>query len=235
MLSLMSKVAVVDDEKTIRSLIVMALEEEGYCASEYSNGEDAWRAFRKEMPDVVVLDIIMPRMNGLELCRRIREVDRRVPVIFLSSRDDEFDKVIGLETGADDYVCKPFSIIELTARVGAAVRRYSALSEKQPGVPDVEAGSLVMDAETYSVHWKKRPIALSVSEYRMLRLLASEPGNVKTREQLMSASFPDDSYVNERAADSHIKRIRKKIKDADPDSDCIEAVYGLGYRYRVDK
>ena len=230
----MYTVAVVDDEKNIRNIIGMALREEGFSVIEYPHGEAAWAGFQAGFPDVIILDIMMPRMNGLELCKRIREVDLSVPVIFLSSRDDEFDKVLGLESGGDDYVCKPFSMMELTARIRAAVRRRGGPSAVCRSDYDIEAGALKMCSAELITLWKDLPVRLSVTEYRILGSLAAIPGTVKTREQLMSAAFPEDSYVNDRAADSHIKRIKRKIKDVDPDAEVFEAVYGLGYRLRLE-
>jgi DNA-binding response OmpR family regulator len=231
----MFTVAVVDDEKNIRNIIGMALREDGFVIKEFSNGEAAWTDFQVDPPDVIVLDIMMPRMNGLELCKRIRVIDQSVPIIFLSSRDDEFDKVLGLESGADDYVCKPFSIMELTARIRAAARRCSGSSSVYRSDYDIETGSLQMCSAELITMWKQQPVKLSVTEYRILGSLAGVPGTVKTREQLMSAAFPEDSYINDRAADSHIKRIRKKIKEVDPDAEVFDAVYGLGYRLRIDE
>ncbi len=230
----MHSVAVVDDEQGIRNLISLALREEGFDVSEYSNGETAWTDFKEQRPDVIVLDIMMPRINGLELCRRIRSIDSAVPVIFLSSRDDEYDRVLGLETGADDYVCKPFSMMELTARIRAAVRRTGA-SVPACNAWNIETGPLQMCSTELLCRWKAQQVKLSVTEFRILESLAAVPGTVKTREQLMSAAFPEDLYVNDKAADSHIKRIRKKIKDFDSDAEVFEAVYGLGYRLRIDE
>ena len=229
----MHTIAVVDDEKNIRNLISLALKEEGFNVSEYPHGVAAWEFFQAEMPDVIVLDIMMPKMNGLELCRRVKAVNPGVPVIFLSSRDDEWDRVLGLETGGDDYVCKPFSMMELTARIKAAVRRLGA---SQPGCGssyDVEFGPLKMCAAELLCSWKGIDVRLSVTEHRILNLLAGSPSVVFSREQMMSAAFPGDVYVNERAADSHIKRIRIKIREADSDADIFEAVYGLGYRLGI--
>ncbi|MBI9107412.1 MAG: response regulator transcription factor [Spirochaetales bacterium] len=231
----MHTVAVVDDEKNIRSIVGLALREEGFSVVEFPNGEAAWSAFQSEMPEVIVLDIMMPRMNGLELCRRIRTVDPSVPIIFLSSRDDEYDKVLGLESGGDDYVCKPFSMMELMARIRAAVRRRTGVSVVAGSDYDVSVGPLKMcSAELVSL-WRDLPVRLSVTEFRILSSLAAVPGTVKTREQLMSAAFPEDVYVNDRAADSHIKRIRRKIKETDPEAELFEAVYGLGYRLRINE
>lgn len=231
----MYKVAVVDDEKNIRNLIRMALIEEGYEVEDFPDGEAAWNVFQETMPDVIILDIMMPRMNGIELCRRIRTMKSSVSIIFLSSRDDEYDKVLGLESGADDYVCKPFSMLELLARIKASVRRSNGRASACVGSYDIICGSLKMCTAELITIWKDQAVKLSVTEYRILSSLASSPGTVKTREQLMTSAFPEDAYVNERAADSHIKRIRKKIKDVDPDAEIFEAVYGLGYRLRIDE
>ncbi|HAK46026.1 MAG TPA: DNA-binding response regulator [Spirochaeta sp.] len=230
----MHTIAVVDDEKNIRSLISLALKEEGFAVEEYPNGEAAWTAFSRKMPDVIVLDIMMPKMNGLDLCRKVKAEVPAIPVIFLSSRDDEWDRVLGLETGADDYVCKPFSMMELTARIRAAVRRLDARPAGGKSVFDIEFGPLKMCAAELVCLWNDEPVRLSVTEHRILGSLAEAPGTVKSREQLMSAAFPEDSYVNERAADSHIKRIRKKIRETDPAAEIFEAVYGLGYRLGIE-
>ncbi len=222
----MNRIAVVDDEKNIRETIRLALEREGYAVEEYANGEEAWAAFRPRWPDLAILDIMMPRMDGMELCRRVR-AESAMPIIFLSSRDDELDRVLGLESGGDDYVCKPFGMRELTARVRAALRRAS------PGVASsygLRAGRLELDDERYLVRWDGREAALTVTEFRMVRSLAEHPGAVRTREQLMRAAFPEDAWPNDKAADSHIKRIRAKLSVVDPAFDGIETVYGLGYR-----
>ena len=226
----MHTIAVVDDEKNIRNLIGLALRDEGFHVEEFPHGAAAWDAFRLNMPDVIVLDIMMPKMNGLELCRRVKAVEPAVPVIFLSSRDDEWDRVLGLETGGDDYVCKPFSMIELTARIKAAVRRIDAASPGCGSCYDIDLGILRMCSSELVCLWNNSPVRLSVTEHRILNLLASAPPRVFSREQMMSAAFPDDVYVNERAADSHIKRIRRKIRESDPTAEIFEAVYGLGYR-----
>lgn len=229
----MYTIAVVDDEKNIRSLVGMALSEEGFKAVEYPDGAAAWSAFQEQMPDVIVLDIMMPRMNGFELCRRVRSIEPTVPIIFLSSRDDEYDKVLGLETGGDDYVCKPFSILELVARIKASTRRLGGGEAECSDSYDLVYGPLQMCRAELITLWRNEQVSLSVTEFRILSSLAAAPGTVKTRTQLMSAAFPEDAYVNDRAADSHIKRIRRKIKDADPAAELFEAVYGLGYRLRI--
>jgi len=230
---------VVDDEKNIRELIRMALERENYAVDEYANGELAWTAFEHGYPDCIVLDIMMPRMDGLELCRRIRGRGVTTPIIFLSSRDDEIDRVLGLESGADDYVCKPFGMRELLARIRAALRHGVPRGGPAGAVPDSGAsfslvrGPLRMDEAREMLEWREREISLTVTEFRILFCLAAHPGVVKTREQLMRQAFPEDGYPNDRAADSHLKRIRRKFSAADPGFNALETVYGLGYRFRL--
>jgi DNA-binding response OmpR family regulator len=243
----MSRIAVVDDERSIRELIRIALEKEFYRVDEYADGLEAWEQFRKELPDLIVLDILMPRMDGLELCKKIRTLPGNgilggavIPVIFLSSRDEEIDKVLGLESGADDYVCKPFSLRELLARIRAALRRNRRGGEDPggggvfPDLPPLAVGDLLLDGIRGSATWKNAPLILTVTEFRILQSLAGQPGYIKTREQLMAAAFPEDHFPNDRAADSHIKRIRKKFLDLDPDFAELDSVYGLGYRWRED-
>lgn len=226
----MHRIAVVDDEKNIRAMVRVALEREGYEVDEYANGADAWLAFQSALPNLAILDVMMPRMDGLELCRRLRGLSPGLPLIFLSSRDEEIDRVLGLESGGDDYVCKPFGMRELIARIHAALRRGSAKAEASIGPFSVSAGSLALDDERYLARVGGQQVSLTVTEFRILRSLAAAPGAVKTREQLMRAAFPEDAYPNDRAADSHIKRIRAKLGAAGLPAERLEAVYGLGYR-----
>lgn len=232
----MHTIAVVDDERNIRQTIRVALEREGYRVDEHANGEDAWRAFQGSCPDLVVLDIMMPRMDGLELCRLMRARPCAAPIIFLSSRDDEIDRVLGLESGGDDYVCKPFGMKELTARIHAALRR-AAIRPSEPAGAMVgpAAGTLEMDDARYLARLDGRLVPLTVTEYRMLRSLAERPGVVKTRAQLMLSAFPEDAWPNDRAADSHIKRLRRKLSGPGRPYEGIETVYGLGYRLVTDR
>ncbi|RMH20351.1 MAG: response regulator [Acidobacteria bacterium] len=227
-------VALVDDEENIRETVAFALRREGYRVEVYADGEEAWSVFSRQLPDVAVLDVMMPRMDGLELCRRLRAASETLPIIFLTSRDEEFDRVLGLELGADDYLCKPFSMRELTARVKVLFRR---LALAQRGADDSDekilaVGNLRLDLRRYTAHWRQRPVALTVTEFMILHALARHPGHVKSREQLMQEGYPHDAYVSDRTIDSHIKRLRKKLCAVDPEFDRIETVYGLGYRYR---
>jgi len=224
----MIQIALVDDEEKIRTNLAYALEHEGYEVMVFSNGEEAWAALEKSKPDLLILDIMMPRLNGLELCRRIRRTDQTLPILFLSSRDEELDRVIGLESGGDDYLCKPFSIRELLARIRVILKRCG------PGsvFTGTAAGHLELDREGCLARWKGVPLILTITEFRILDALGTAPGVVKTRDQLFAAAFPDDAYPNERAVDSHIKRLRRKLVEADPAFDALETVYGLGYRFR---
>jgi len=226
-------VAIVEDELNIRENVGFALKREGYNIESFPDGLAAWEAFEANLPDLVILDIIMPRMDGLELCRRLRTLSQTIPIVFLTSRDEEFDRVLGLELGADDYLCKPFSMRELVARVKVLFRRLSLLNER----PSTDAeelltiGSLVLDLRRYTARWANQTVPLTVTEFMMLNALVRRPGHVKTRQQLMEQGYPHDTYVSDRTIDSHIKRIRKKFSSLDEGFDKIETVYGLGYRY----
>jgi two-component system response regulator ChvI len=227
-------VAIVEDEESIRETVACALRREGYRVESYGDGLTAWEAFQKTLPDVAVLDIIMPRMDGLELCRRLRARSEALPIIFLTSRDEEFDRVLGLELGADDYLCKPFSMRELVARVKVLFRRL-AISSSVAGEDEerlLRVGPLQLDLQRYTARWDDHDVPLTVTEFMILHALIRHPGHVKTRHQLMEEGYPHDAFVSDRTIDSHIKRLRKKFTAVDPDFDGIETVYGLGYRYR---
>ena len=229
-------VAIVDDEEHLRTTLSHALRAEGYRTSLHADGADAWEAFSAHLPDLVILDIIMPRMDGLELCRRIRAVTDSVPVMFLTSRDEEFDRVLGLELGADDYLCKPFSLRELAARVKVLFRRASprAAADKEPPRAEVvKAGHLALDTRRFTASWEEKLLRLTVTEFRILLALARQPGFARTREQLLAEAFPHDAYTSDRTIDCHIRRIRAKIQALDPAFDGIETLYGLGYRLRA--
>jgi two-component system response regulator ChvI len=232
-------IALVDDEETLRETVGFALRREGYRVETFPDGLTAWRSFERSvlrLPDLAILDILMPQMDGLELCRRLRALSERLPILFLTSKDEELDKVLGLELGADDYLCKPFSMRELLARVKVLLRR-AALREQPAGGEDeriVEVGRLRLDLRRYQAHWTGTPLPLTVTEFTLLHALARHPGHVKTRAQLLQEGYPDDAYVSDRTIDSHIKRLRRKLTEADPAFDAVETVYGLGYRWRPD-
>jgi two-component system response regulator ChvI len=225
-------VAVVEDEETIREAMCFALRHEGHRTEGYDDGLTAWEAFSRVLPDLAILDIGLPRLDGLELCRRLRTRSESLPVIFVTSREEEFDRVLGLEIGADDYLCKPFSMRELMARVKVLLRRAALLESPRP--PDDESmvvGDLVLDPLRMTATWKGLPASLTVTEFLLLQALARRPGLVKSREQLMDAAYPDRVSVSDRTIDSHVKRIRRKLEACDPSFGAIEGVYGAGYRY----
>jgi two-component system response regulator ChvI len=229
------RVAVVDDEENIREAVGFALGREGYRVDLFADGQAAWERFQRELPDLVVLDIMMPRMDGLELCRKIRGVTDVLPIIFLTSRDEEFDRVLGLELGGDDYLVKPFAMRELLARIKVLFRRLALLG-KPSSEPEEKLvlGELDLDLARYQARWKDAPIPLTVTEFMLLHALARRPGHVKSRSQLMTECYPHDAYVSERTIDSHVKRLRKKFFAIDPGFEAIDTVYGLGYRYREE-
>jgi two-component system, OmpR family, response regulator ChvI len=229
-------VALVDDEPNILETVGFALRREGYQVDTYADGLSAWQAFEERLPDLAVLDILMPRMDGLELCRRLRAESETLPILFLTSKDEEFDRVLGLELGADDYLVKPFSMRELMARVKVLFRRL-ALARGAGRVSEEDllaVGPLRLDLARYQATWSGRPVALTVREFRLLLALARHPGHVKTRDQLIEEGYPHETYLAERTIDSHIKRLRRKFAEVAPELDPIETVYGLGYRYRTE-
>ncbi|MEG3180737.1 response regulator transcription factor [Sphingomonas sp. LT1P40] len=229
-------IALVDDDRNILTSVSIALQAEGFVTRVYSDGEAALKALLDNAPDLAVLDIKMPKMDGLELLRRLREKSA-IPVIFLTSKDDELDEALGLAMGADDYIAKPFSQRLLIARIRAILRRTEALavpvgeeSGEEPQ-PILERGALTMDPARHKVTWKGDNVTLTVTEFMILETLAQRPGIVKTRNQLMDAAYQDDIYVDDRTIDSHIKRVRRKFRQVDPVFDAIETLYGAGYRF----
>ncbi|WP_420342529.1 response regulator transcription factor [Paenirhodobacter sp.] len=232
----MSRIALVDDDRNILTSVSMTLEAEGYDVDTYTDGQSALEAFGKKLPDMAVLDIKMPRMDGMELLSRLRQRTTTVPVIFLTSKEDEIDEVLGLRMGADDYVKKPFSQRLLVERIRALLRRQEAV------VGDVATddgkvivrGCLTMDPLRHSVSWKGREVTLTVTEFLLLQALAQRPGFVKSRDQLMDVAYDDQVYVDDRTIDSHIKRLRKKMRTVDDDFTAIETLYGIGYRYNEE-
>ncbi len=232
----MPTIALVDDDRNILTSVSMALEAEGYHVLTYTDGAAALAGLSANPPDVAVFDIKMPRMDGMELLRRLRQKSD-LPVIFLTSKDDEIDELFGLKMGADDYITKPFSQRLLVERVKAVLRRASpkvegAVPESGAEKVVLERGKLVLDPERHSCTWDGKPVVLTVTEFLILQALAQRPGYVKSRDSLMDAAYDDQVYVDDRTIDSHIKRLRKKFKEADDNFDAIETLYGVGYRYR---
>ncbi|MEO8433173.1 MAG: response regulator transcription factor [Acidobacteriota bacterium] len=226
-------VALVEDEATIRETVTFALKRDGYRVLPFADGLEAWEAFQRELPGLAILDIVMPRMDGLELCRRLRSRSEALPIIFLTSRDEELDRVLGLELGADDYLCKPFSMRELAARVKVLFRRAALARAGDAPPPEtlMRSGVLELDLQRYTAKWNGAAVALTVTEFLLLQALVRHPGHVKTRRQLMEEAYPHDAFVSERTIDSHIKRLRRKLEERAPAFRGIETVHGLGYRY----
>lgn len=230
----MPTIALVDDDRNILTSVSMALESEGFHVQTYSDGASALAALGASPPDLAILDIKMPRMDGMELLRRLRQ-KTDLPVIFLTSKDEEIDEVVGLRMGADDYIGKPFSQRLLIERVRAVLRRAEAKAkvgeEKDPAIV-IERGNLTLDPDRHLCSWGGQEVVLTVTEFLILQALAQRPGYVKTRDSLMDAAYDDQVYVDDRTIDSHIKRLRKKFKVVDDEFDSIETLYGVGYRYR---
>ena len=230
----MARIALVDDDRNILTSVKMTLEGEGFEIDTYSDGQSALEAFYRKQPDIVVLDIKMPRMDGMDLLQKMRPKISS-PVIFLTSKDDEIDEVLGLRMGADDYIKKPFSQRLLVARIRALLRRQAQFSDSlvvgEKGRHLLERGELTMDPMRHAVTWKDSEISLTVTEFVLLQALAQRPGFVKIRDQLMDVAYDDQIYVDDRTIDSHIKRLRKKMRAVDSQFSCIETLYGIGYRY----
>jgi two-component system response regulator ChvI len=230
-----ASIALVDDDRNILTSVSMALQAEGFATRIYSDGEAALKAFADNPPDLVVLDIKMPRMDGMEVLRRLRE-KAGTPVIFLTSKDDELDEALGLAMGADDYIAKPFSIRLLIARIRAILRRTEPVpptssTEPEPVAERIVRGRLDMDPARHKTWWDRKEVVLTVTEFLILEALAQRPGFVKSRDQLMDAAYQEDVYVDDRTIDSHIKRLRRKFRQVDPEFKGIETLYGVGYRF----
>lgn len=231
----MATIALVDDDRNILTSVSMVLEAEGFEVRTYTDGASALTALSQSQPDLAILDIKMPRMDGMELLRRLR-LKTDMPVIFLTSKDEEIDEVIGLRMGADDYVRKPFSQRLLVERIRAVLRRREAMddntAERAETDKVIKRGKLEMDPLRHSTLWEGDPVTLTVTEFLILHALAQRPGFVKSRDQLMDAAYDDQVYVDDRTIDSHIKRIRKKFREVADEFNSIETLYGVGYRYR---
>ncbi len=232
----MTHIALIDDDQNIIASVSLTLEAEGYEVSTFHDGLQALNAFNEKMPDMAILDIKMPRMDGMDLLSRMRQ-SSDIPVIFLTSKDDEIDEVLGLRMGADDYVTKPFSQRLLVERIRAILRRKEVLLADVADVNSsikknlIVRGELSMDPLRHAVTWKAANVSLTVTEFLLLQTLAQYPGFVKSRDQLMDVAYDDQVYVDDRTIDSHIKRLRKKFRAIDPDFSAIETLYGIGYRY----
>ena len=229
-------IALVDDDRNILTTVSIALQAEGFATRVYSDGEAALKALLENPPDLVVCDIKMPRMDGLTLLQKLRE-RTALPLIFLTSKDEEPDEALGLALGADDYITKPFSQRLLMARIRAILRRTELVrgeveaAADEPSSEPIRRGRLVMDPPRHHVTWDGKAVSLTVTEFLILEALAVRPGVIKSRNQLMDAAYSDDVFVDDRTIDSHIKRLRRKFREIDPDFGAIETLYGAGYSF----
>jgi two-component system, OmpR family, response regulator ChvI len=229
-------IALVDDDRNILTTLSIALRAEGFVTRVYADGQSALKALLENPPDLAVFDIKMPHMDGFELLRRLREKSA-LPVIFLTSKDEEPDEAQGLALGADDYIAKPFSQRLLVARIRAILRR-SELAKAEASdnaqadpVEPIRRGRLTMDPARHLVTWNGKPVSLTVTEFLILEALAARPGVVKSRNQLMDAAYSDDVFIDDRTIDSHIKRLRRKFRGVDPEFGAIDTLYGAGYSF----
>ena len=228
-----NSIALVDDDRNILTSVSIALEAEGFAVDTYIDGAGALRGLSQKPTDLAVLDIKMPRMDGIELLSKLREKSA-MPVIFLTSKDDEVDEVLGLRMGADDYIKKPFSQRLLVERIRALLRRReldTQTGESNVAEEPIARGALMIDPSRHQCTWKDIPLNLTVTEFLLLKSLAYRPGHVKNRDQLIDAAYGEHIYVDDRTIDSHIKRLRKKFRAADAAFSQIETLYGVGYRY----
>jgi len=232
----MADITLIDDDENIVASVSLALESQGHKVRSYHDGVSGLQGLERDPPDLAILDVKMPRMDGMEVLRRLRQ-SSELPVIILTSKDEEIDEILGFNLGADDYVHKPFSQRLLLERVKALLRRAGADGEAAPapageGSKAIKRGKLVLDPARHASIWDGKPVKLTVTEFLLLQALAQRPGFVKSRDSLMDAAYDDQVYVDDRTIDSHVKRMRKKFRQVDPEFDAIETLYGVGYRYR---
>jgi two-component system, OmpR family, response regulator ChvI len=236
----MANITLVDDDENIVTSVSLALESHGHVVKAYYDGAAGLAALENDPPDMAILDVKMPRMDGMELLRRLRRTSE-LPVIILTSKDEEIDEILGFNLGADDYIHKPFSQRLLLERVKAVLRRAGRDDGEDAGAAGplsdaagraVKRGKLTLDPARHESLWEGQPVKLTVTEFLLLQSLAQRPGFVKSRDNLMDAAYDDQVYVDDRTIDSHIKRMRKKFREVDPEFDAIETLYGVGYRYR---
>ncbi len=234
----MAKITLVDDDENIVASVSLALESHGHTVNACYDGAAGLESLQTSPPDLAILDVKMPRMDGMEVLRRLRQTSD-LPVIMLTSKDEEIDEILGFNLGADDYIHKPFSQRLLLERVKAVLRRADVQDEDlaaagpiEPSARAMKRGKLTLDPERHDSLWDGKPVRLTVTEFLLLQSLAQRPGFVKSRDNLMDAAYDDQVYVDDRTIDSHIKRMRKKFRQVDPTFDAIETLYGVGYRYR---
>ena len=225
----MQGIALVGSDEDILTSVSIALERESYDVITYRDGASALSAFKTSPPDLIIIDLEMPRMDGMEMLRRLRQTSK-IPVILLTTKTDDVDEVLGLKMGADDFMRKPFVQRVLAERVKAVLRRGTEKDDS----PDIviERGPLRMDMERYVCTWKNAPVSLTITEFSILKAIVSRPGVIKSRDALMDAAYDEKFDGGDRAIDCHIKRMRKKFKVVDESFDMIEAHYGVGYRFK---
>ena len=231
----MAVITLVDDDENIVESVKLALESHGHTVRAFHDGASGLEALESDPPDLAILDVKMPRMDGMEVLRKLRQTSS-LPVIMLTSKDEEIDEILGFNLGADDYMTKPFSQRLLIERIKAILRRAGVesgeIDTSENAGKSLKRGKLAMDPARHECTWDGRPVRLTVTEFLLLQALAQRPGFVKSRDNLMDAAYDDQVYVDDRTIDSHIKRMRKKFRVVDPEFDAIETLYGVGYRYR---
>ena len=229
------RVLIVEDEKNIVDIIRFNLIREGFDTVEAYDGEAGLALARSEKPDLILLDVMMPKMMGFDVCRLLREEGDNVPVIILTAREEEEDKVMGLEIGADDYITKPFSMRELIARVRANIRRTSMVTPVSPEEGMSAGGDLTIDTDNYQVYKRGKPVDLTQREYELLTFLASRPGKVFSRVDLMEQVW-NYGYVGDdaRTVDVTVRRLREKIEDDPANPSRIITRRGVGYYYSAN-
>jgi phosphate regulon transcriptional regulator PhoB len=226
------KILVADDEKDIVELVAFNLEREGFAVLRAYDGQKAWEMVNKEKPDLVILDLMMPELPGMEVCGRIRrqETTASLPIIMLTAKSEPVDKILGLAIGADDYLAKPFHVRELIARVRAVLRRSDRRSDEDRSEPFDYRG-LHIDFMSYQVTVNGRPIELSAREFKLLHFFTSHPGRVYSRDQLLDRVWGDEAFVESRTVDVHISRLRGAIEPDKENPQYILTVRGIGYKF----
>jgi two-component system response regulator ChvI len=227
------RIYLVDDDQSILMTLEIFLKSEGYAVKAFSSAQAALREITAAPPDLCVFDIKMPEIDGMRLLQKVRETHALLPIVFLTSKDGVQDEIEGLSLGADDYIKKPFSLPLLLGRLKAVLRRYQRLEQGDEQKKIIKRGEMILDDDRYQIRWRGLLVDLTVTEYLLVKALAEHVGHVKTRDQLMDAASGEDSFSDDRAVDSHIKRIRKKFKDLDPSFEAIETIYGAGYALKL--
>ncbi|BBL79452.1 DNA-binding response regulator [Rubrobacter xylanophilus] len=223
-------ILLVDDEDRIVDFIKDALEDEGYAVVTATDGERALEVARRKDPDLVILDIMMPKVDGYTVCRVLRE-DMDIPILLLSAKQSDVDKVLGFSMGADDYVMKPFSIKELLARVEAHLRRQRRSRPEREKLAVLSFGGLTVDLDAHEVRYLGAPIPMTRKEFEIVELLALHPRQVFSRERLYSRIWDLEATGYTDTVTEHVKRIRKKLEAADPNNTYISTVWGVGYKW----